>query len=98
MTIRFHFSEAIETRHALHGVRWPASNPKCLTVDFARETDLEKAILSTLEETTRPIEPTTKESEAKSTFGWSKSDAYPNETEEKKRVSIWLVKYLKMEP
>jgi len=29
--------EAIETRTALHGVRWPLSNPKSLSVDFTTE-------------------------------------------------------------
>ena len=26
--------EAVATRHALHGKRWPASNPKLLCVEF----------------------------------------------------------------
>lgn len=42
--------EAIETRHALHGVRWPASNPKCLNVDFGSEKSMDKAIASTTEQ------------------------------------------------
>lgn len=46
-------SEAIETRHALHGIRWPASNPKCLNVDFGTENLMEKAIASTME--TKPL-------------------------------------------
>lgn len=41
------FSEAVETRHALHGIRWPSSNPKCLNVDFGTEHLMEKAIAST---------------------------------------------------
>lgn len=44
------FSQAIETRHALHGVRWPASNPKCLNVDFGIKNDMLKAIESTKED------------------------------------------------
>ena len=44
------FSEAIETRHALHGIRWPTSNPKCLNVDFGTESLMEKAIASTADE------------------------------------------------
>lgn len=44
------FSEAIETRHALHGIRWPTSNPKNLNVDFGTETLMEKAIASTADE------------------------------------------------
>ncbi|XP_067620325.1 apoptotic chromatin condensation inducer in the nucleus isoform X2 [Eurosta solidaginis] len=42
--------EAVETRHALHGVRWPVSNPKCLIVNFARKSDMDRAIQSTKEE------------------------------------------------
>jgi len=78
--------EATETRHALHGVRWPASNPKCLHVDFGRDTDMEKAIMSTLEETvTRTItnEHATREPEVLNTFGWSKSDTFRGEQEDK---------------
>lgn len=41
------FSEASETRHALHGVKWPSSNPKCLNVDFGTENVMLKAIDST---------------------------------------------------
>lgn len=33
--------EAVATREALHGQRWPASNPKLLNVDFATKEDLE---------------------------------------------------------
>lgn len=44
------FSEAIETRHALHGVRWPASNPKCLNVDFGSAKNMDKAVASTSEQ------------------------------------------------
>lgn len=44
------FSEAVETRHALHGVQWPSSNPKCLNVDFGSESQMERAIASTNED------------------------------------------------
>ncbi|CAD6997025.1 unnamed protein product [Ceratitis capitata] len=43
---------AIETRHALHGVRWPVSNPKCLIVEFAKRNDMDRAIQSTKDEQT----------------------------------------------
>lgn len=46
----YFISEAIETRHALHGIRWPTSNPKCLNVDFGSESLMEKAIASTADE------------------------------------------------
>ncbi|XP_046990847.1 apoptotic chromatin condensation inducer in the nucleus-like isoform X1 [Schistocerca americana] len=35
--------QARETRHALHGIRWPVSNPKQLCVDFGRREDMEAA-------------------------------------------------------
>ncbi|KAG8239851.1 hypothetical protein J437_LFUL014815 [Ladona fulva] len=35
--------QARETRHALHGVRWPISNPKRLFVDFSTKERLEEA-------------------------------------------------------
>ncbi|KAL1124015.1 hypothetical protein AAG570_001785, partial [Ranatra chinensis] len=31
---------AVETRHALHGVRWPVNNPKTLKVEFASPEDM----------------------------------------------------------
>ncbi|XP_050361883.1 uncharacterized protein LOC126781104 [Nymphalis io] len=35
--------QAVETRHALHGVTWPVSNPKTLHVDFSTDEDFDKA-------------------------------------------------------
>lgn len=63
--------EAVETRHALHGVRWPASNPKCLHVDFGTESAMEKAIISTLDDagTTRITMDSAKDAKE---FGWSR--------------------------
>lgn len=63
--------EAVETRHALHGVRWPASNPKCLHVDFGTESAMEKAIISTLDDagTTRITIDNAKDAKE---FGWSR--------------------------
>ena len=48
--LNFFSSEAIETRHALHGIRWPSSNPKCLNVDFGTENLMEKALASTADD------------------------------------------------
>lgn len=51
---------AIETRHALHGVRWPTSNPKTLIVEFASKDDLLMAQTLTDEpEVPRKAEPLT---------------------------------------
>lgn len=49
------YSEAVETRHALHGVRWPASNPKCLNVDFGTIVAMGKAIASTSEDVQKEV-------------------------------------------
>lgn len=49
------YSEAVETRHALHGVQWPNSNPKCLNVDFGSESQMERAVESTNEDGKRTI-------------------------------------------
>lgn len=35
--------EAKETRHALHGVKWPVSNPKELSVEFADKSAMDQA-------------------------------------------------------
>uniref|UniRef100_A0A2A4JEB9 RRM domain-containing protein n=1 Tax=Heliothis virescens TaxID=7102 RepID=A0A2A4JEB9_HELVI len=35
--------QAVETRHALHGVTWPVSNPKTLQVDFSTQEAFDKA-------------------------------------------------------
>lgn len=44
---------AVETRHALHGVRWPVNNPKTLVVEFASHDDM--AVAQALSEETDPI-------------------------------------------
>nr|XP_053623584.1 uncharacterized protein LOC128682748 [Plodia interpunctella] len=38
--------QAVETRHALHGVTWPVSNPKTLQVDFSTQEAFDKAKLN----------------------------------------------------
>ncbi|XP_068620784.1 uncharacterized protein [Battus philenor] len=34
--------QAVETRHALHGVTWPVSNPKTLHVDFSTQEEFDE--------------------------------------------------------
>lgn len=68
---------------------WPSSNPKCLNVDFGKEEDMEKAIVSTMEEMPR-IQITTENRDVKEEkdFGWSK-DPYKNSSvDERSRVSL----------
>lgn len=42
----------METRHALHGVTWPVSNPKTLQVDFSTQEAFDKAKLNEATDTT----------------------------------------------
>ncbi|KAI5632828.1 RNSP1-SAP18 binding (RSB) motif domain-containing protein [Phthorimaea operculella] len=46
--------QAVETRHALHGVTWPVSNPKTLQVDFSTREAFDKAKLNE-ENDTAPV-------------------------------------------
>ena len=48
---------AVETRHALHGVRWPVNNPKTLVVEFASHDDLAVAQALSEEPLPRKAEP-----------------------------------------
>lgn len=48
------FSQAVETRHALHGVTWPVSNPKTLHVDFSTTEAFDKALSSEEAESAPP--------------------------------------------
>ncbi|XP_022234758.2 apoptotic chromatin condensation inducer in the nucleus [Drosophila obscura] len=66
--------EAIETRHALHGVRWPVSNPKCLNVDFGSRTDMDRAIQLTKDEPPRYGQENTRDNQ-QSGNAWSRLDA-----------------------
>uniref|UniRef100_A0A182PAN1 RRM domain-containing protein n=1 Tax=Anopheles epiroticus TaxID=199890 RepID=A0A182PAN1_9DIPT len=77
--------EAIETRHALHGIRWPVSNPKCLVVDFGSEQAMEKAILSTLED--GALRATVEGAKEGKEFGWSRDAVKKEETV--RRVREW---------
>lgn len=80
--------EAVETRHALHGVIWPSSNPKFLQVDFGKQDDMDKAIVSTLEEMPR-IQITTENRDLKDEkdFGWSKDPTKASGVDDRSRGS-----------
>ncbi|XP_040161876.1 apoptotic chromatin condensation inducer in the nucleus-like isoform X2 [Anopheles arabiensis] len=77
--------EATETRHALHGIRWPVSNPKCLVVDFGSEEAMDKAILSTLED--GALRATVEGAKDGKEFGWSRDAVKKEETV--RRVREW---------
>lgn len=63
-------SEAVETRHALHGVQWPTSNPKCLNVDFGSESQMERALASTNDE----VKPAINLRDDRSHHAWDRTD------------------------
>lgn len=75
-------SEAVETRHALHGVRWPTSNPKCLNVDFGSDPAMGKAIASTSDEVPKDQASTREE---RISGGWDRFEA------DEKRVSLLTI-------
>ncbi|KAH8413216.1 hypothetical protein KR009_008909 [Drosophila setifemur] len=66
--------EAIETRHALHGVRWPVSNPKCLNVDFGSRTDMDRAIQSTKDDAPKYSQENTRDNQQPGN-AWSRLEA-----------------------
>ncbi|XP_053324442.1 apoptotic chromatin condensation inducer in the nucleus [Spea bombifrons] len=51
--------EAVATRNSLHGVKWPQSNPKFLSVDFAEqdELDFHRGLLPERPQDPKPEEP-----------------------------------------
>lgn len=51
--------EAVSTRNSLHGVRWPQSNPKFLSVDYAEqdELDFHRGLLAERPPEPKPEEP-----------------------------------------
>lgn len=73
----------------MHGVTWPSSNPKCLNVDFGTDEDMERAIVSTMEDMPRIQITTDNSMKEEKEFGWSK-DPYKTSVsvEDKLRVSI----------
>ncbi|XP_058057018.1 apoptotic chromatin condensation inducer in the nucleus isoform X2 [Anopheles bellator] len=79
--------EATETRHALHGIRWPVSNPKCLLVDFGSEEAMDKAILSTLEDGT--IRATVEGVKNSKEFGWLRDASKKDEEVPARPVREW---------
>lgn len=84
----------METRHALHGVTWPPSNPKCLNVDFGKEEDMEKAVISTLEEMPRiQITAENRDVKEEKEFGWSK-DPYKTTSGVDDRSRVRLFNFL----
>ncbi|XP_017060949.1 LOW QUALITY PROTEIN: apoptotic chromatin condensation inducer in the nucleus [Drosophila ficusphila] len=80
--------EAIETRHALHGVRWPVSNPKCLNVDFGSRTDMDRAIQSTKDEAPRYGQENTRDNQQAGN-AWSRLE--PSDKKPVRPVREWDV-------
>ncbi|KAG8301162.1 hypothetical protein J6590_059567 [Homalodisca vitripennis] len=77
---------AVETRHALHGVRWPPSNPKTLVVEFASHDDLIMAqALAEEPDVPRKSEPLTM------VEGWVADQARIKERNRRNTVREWDV-------
>lgn len=87
LTFSCHYSEAIETRHALHGVTWPQSNPKSLNVDFGKQEDMDKAIETTIEMPRIQITTDNVTIKDEKEFGWSKDPTKSAALEDRSRVS-----------
>lgn len=68
------YSEAVETRHALHGVKWPEHNLKTLNVEFSTQEEMDKVTEATRGERITS-EGTSRESKPEKGFGWSKQEA-----------------------
>ncbi|XP_047192503.1 apoptotic chromatin condensation inducer 1b isoform X3 [Scophthalmus maximus] len=51
--------EAVATRAAIHGIKWPSSNPKVLSVDFCEqdELDFHKGVLKPVKEDEHVVQP-----------------------------------------
>lgn len=73
------------------------SNPKCLNVDFGREEDMEKSILSTLEEPRITITTENRDARDEKDFGWSKDPSKSSRDEDRSKVRLCdLIGFLKM--
>ncbi|KAG5675592.1 hypothetical protein PVAND_005485 [Polypedilum vanderplanki] len=87
--------EAIETRHALHGVKWPEHNLKTLNVEFSTDEEMYRIIESTPGERIKTALTEAREEESKvqeKSFGWSKGDASVDDRSRvSKRVREWDV-------
>lgn len=85
ITILF-YSEAVETRHALHGVKWPDHNLKTLNVEFSTEEEMNKVALPALAD--RDAVASEAGREGKSGFGWSKADVQKSPEDRSKVAAI----------
>ncbi|XP_039280865.1 apoptotic chromatin condensation inducer in the nucleus isoform X2 [Nilaparvata lugens] len=84
--------EAIETRHALHGVRWPVSNPRTLCVEFANHDDMVVAQAAAEQEAIpRKTEPLFHSGGDHSVEGWIADQARLNSDRPQRRVREWDV-------
>lgn len=82
----FFFSEAVETRHALHGVKWPDHNLKTLNVEFSTEEEMNKVAIPPLAERDA-VASSDAGREGKSGFGWSKADIQKS-PEDRSKVKV----------
>lgn len=86
--------EASETRHALHGVKWPEHNLKTLNVEFSTDEEMARVVEATVGER-YPAVAVAESRESKPAdkgFGWSKSDVSAEDrSRTSRRVREWDV-------
>ncbi|KAL7042277.1 hypothetical protein ACKWTF_001092 [Chironomus riparius] len=84
--------EAVETRHALHGVKWPEHNLKTLNVEFSTEDEMNKIIEATRGERITNESAASRETKPEKSFGWSKQESQPEDrSKNSRRVREWDV-------
>jgi hypothetical protein len=72
----------------LNGVTWPTINPKRLVVDFGRQEDMTKAILSTYEEPKITVTTENREVKDEKDFGWSKEQHKSSRDDDRSKVTL----------
>lgn len=78
---------AIETRHALNGVRWPISNPKVLKVSYATDKELKEIQDSAEGEIVNDI------STPRGGSGWLSSEQAVFKEREKRKVEFYSLNF-----
>jgi hypothetical protein len=77
----------VETRHALHGVKWPDHNLKTLNVEFSTEEELTKVTLGDLKSGAAE-----RDAKAEKGFGWSKADVAAT-PEDRSKVNYFILTF-----
>jgi hypothetical protein len=84
------YSEAVETRHALHGVRWPDHSLKKLNVEFSTDEDMIRVIESTLGERVQQGGTEAREVKQEKGFGWTKDVVRETIADDRSKVRVYF--------